>query len=103
MSNLPARLPNSRVLSIGISIPCTMGISALQVAHSSCSGPRKCSGNTRKLRAREELSSPALSVVGRYDVTIQRSTGLLFRCQDSLAEGKLKLEVQLMLTLSPGR
>ena len=71
---LPASVPKSSVLSIGISMPCIIGMLDLQVAHNSCSGPRKCSGKTRKLRASDELSKPLLSVLGRYEVTIHLST-----------------------------
>ena len=88
---------------MGISMPWMLGMSALQVAHSSCSGPRKCSGSTRKLRPRVALSRPAVSRLLVYEVTIHLSTGLELRRQLRRAAGKLKAEVQLMLTLSPGR
>ena len=52
---------------------------ALHVAHSSISGPRKCSGNTRKLSPRVELSRPLWSVRGK--------TFFLLRNQLSLVDG----------------
>ena len=96
-------VPSIIVRSIGSSTPFMLGIVALQVTHSSCSSPWKCSGSTKKLRPRVELSSPSFELVDTYEVTIHLSTDLWLISQLRWAAGKLGLDVQLILSLSPGR